>query len=454
MARAPPSTSTTTPGAATLNLLRPLVQKTGVAAAAARRETDELVAMEQRRVVAEQMRTRGNTALALGKLDDALRFYSLALSTLGDFRPVLVNRLLLQCLISNPTAALPDCSRLQLRDTAAFAHAYRRARPLFKTDVCAAVGALESDLRLGDSDVSRILGASPDARTLVKHAMLVALQHRQAARLADATSDMRNALRRRAARAHGTALPPTTVKTEVVDSISIASDVDRDDDDDGGVDGSHNGRASLLEHSPPPPLEVDEVSTRAAVQVAVQVSADVNAADRQLTKCVAAAETHRLAGNQAYARGRYDDAVARYTRALDELQRADSAGAPVQQDDGCSVAPATASVAVTSELAQWRATLLANRSLAHYFNWRVVESLRDADAALTLQPDFFEAHFRRARALIALQQDARALDALDAALRVRPCHRDALALSAAIEARLPVRADRARCAPLHFVFWH
>ena len=48
------------------------------------------------------------------------------------------------------------------------------------------------------------------------------------------------------------------------------------------------------------------------------------------------------------------------------------------------------------------ASLYSARSLAHFFAGDAVASLADADECVRLRGNFFEGHFRRARALNAL----------------------------------------------------
>ena len=112
-------------------------------------------------------------------------------------------------------------------------------------------------------------------------------------------------------------------------------------------------------------------------------SAQAVASSPRDTGAIASAEAARREGNAHFAAGRYARAIECYTRAL-------AAAA-----DPCDAA------------------LLCNRSLAYFYERRPHEALADAEAAARARPDSADAHFRCARALLALGRPVHAFVALD-----------------------------------------
>jgi len=120
------------------------------------------------------------------------------------------------------------------------------------------------------------------------------------------------------------------------------------------------------------------------------------AARKELFKGLSESEIIKLEGNEAFKAGRIDEAVTKYTQAIQRC------GGNDEKSNGV------------------RADLYANRAACYVQLYEPSKVRADCDAALALQPGHIKALLRRGQALEALEKYRQALEDFEAVLRVEP----------------------------------
>jgi len=89
-------------------------------------------------------------------------------------------------------------------------------------------------------------------------------------------------------------------------------------------------------------------------------------------------------------------------------------------------------------------TVLSNRSAAYFESGELVNALTDAEAVIQLKKPWSKGHFRKAKALVALERPAQAREAVQYGLQFDPTNVEMMAVLQEIELVLRSQADQPR----------